>query len=115
MSQYPPLLFDVGEVGRQSMAGRARQSAGIRITSGTTRDSADKSRIDAYAIPIICPIVGITTLSLGSQYTIPCVELLFADPTVLCNVKSRTRVALWSLAILCAKRRNAFLRMLWSR
>ena len=71
MSQYPPVLSDVGEVGRQNMAG------------GTARDSANKSRIDAHAIPILCPIVGITTLSLGSQYTIPCVELLFADPTVL--------------------------------
>ena len=115
MSQHPPVLSDIGEVGRQSMGGRDRHSAEIEITSGTARDSANKSRIDAHAIPILCPIVGITTLSLGSQYTIPCVELLFADPTVLCNIKSRTRVALWSLAILCARRRDAFLRRLWSR
>ena len=97
------------------MADRDRHGAGIRIAGGTARDSADKSRIDAHAIPILRPIVGITSLSLGSQHTIPCVKLLFADSTVLCNIKSRTRIALWSLAILCAKRRYAILRRLWSR
>ena len=100
---------------KRSIAGRDRHGVGTRIAGGTARDSADSSRTDAHAIPILRPVVGITSLSLGSQHFIPCEELLSADSTVVCNIKSRTRVALRSLAILRAKRRNAILRRLWSR
>ena len=114
MSQCPPMV-PREDKRKRSIAGRDRHGAGIRIAGGRSRDSADRMGTDADAIPILRPIVGITSLSLGSQNIIPCVELLSADSTFLCNIKSRTRVALRSLAILCAKRRNAILRRLWSR